>query len=108
MSIYDRGQVIAKMVEDTGWWSSDSPEYVCYAIDNWLADIGYFLMNEKLVDLSCSEKIDRIQECHRNYGTKSVEDIVRENLEDEGMTTEQLVSDCYEYEIDISDCTKEE
>ena len=103
MSIYDRGQVIAKMVEDTGWWSSDSPEYVCYAIDNWVAE-----NMKKLVDLSCSEKIDKIQFCSLEYGTPCVEDIVRENLEDEGMTTEQLVSDCYEHEIDISDCTKEE
>jgi hypothetical protein len=103
MSIYDRGKVIAKMVEDSAWWSSDSPEYVCYAIDNWVAD-----NMKKLVDLSCSEKIDRIQICSLEYGTPCVEDIVRENLEDEGMTTEQLVSDCYDHEIDISDCTKEE
>ena len=103
MSIYDRGQVIAKMVEDTGWWSSDSPEYVCYAIDNWVAE-----NMKKLVDLSCSEKIDKIQFCSLEYGTPCVEDIVRENLEDEGMTTEQLVSDCYEHEIDISDCIKDE
>tara|TARA_R100000700_G_C3175847_1_gene150739 strand:+ start:3319 stop:3633 length:315 start_codon:yes stop_codon:yes gene_type:complete len=104
MSIYDRGKVIAKMVEDSGWWSDDySPEYVCYAIDNWVAD-----NMKKLVDLSCSEKIDRIQICSLEYGTPCVEDIVRENLEDEGMTTEQLVSDCYDHEIDISDCIKDE
>tara|TARA_Y100001951_G_scaffold90883_1_gene84414 strand:+ start:6642 stop:6956 length:315 start_codon:yes stop_codon:yes gene_type:complete len=104
MSIYDRGKVIAKMVEDSGWWSADySPEYVCYAIDNWVAD-----NMKKLVDLSCSEKIDRIQICSLEYGTPCVEDIVRENLEDEGMTTEQLVSDCYDHEIDISDCIKDE
>ena len=104
MSIYDRGKVIAKMVEDSAWWSHGySPEYVCYAIDNWVAD-----NMKKLVDLSCSEKIDRIQICSLEYGTPCVEDIVRENLEDEGMTTEQLVSDCYDHEIDISDCIKDE